>query len=604
MTLDVKKLQEQFSAFYDNKPEELALSEQCRRFESGDQWTAEQRANLAERGQAPSVYNYVRRKIGGLVGIEEQTRRDPKAYGRNSGIDEKSAEVATSIIRYVADNNNLAYIGARVLRDGELSGFGGVRFGVNFVAGFPEIQIERIDPRYTGYDPRSEALDFSDASYFFLSRYLSKDSMREMFAGDTNALNIIDNLGVDTYADYDGFDRRNNIMITRLDGMHYLIEHHYYDKGEWRVAHWSGDSVLRDVPSIVKDETGKTAPQLVLWGPYIDDDNVRFGDAKDMLDPQMGINKKISKILHLISSNQTIGEDGFTDDVDEFKRQKALPNGHMTVNHGMRGAVEFVNNQAEIASLVSLLQLEMSEMDRTGPNNALVGRGTEQQSGVAIQEQKASGLAEVSPAMQEFRLWKLRVYRTIWNAVKAHWTREKVIRITEDDDAPKYIGLNQIRVDRDENGVSQLVWDNQIAQIDVDIILDEGPDTVTLNQQDFSDLMQMAPALANTESAIPPEVLLKASRLRNKDKLVEMIDQRKKAAQESQGADDAVAQMQQQKMQLDLEEQAAKTTKMKAEAEKINAQAAQARWEIERDRALFEAQRDLVTTPVATPTIQ
>ena len=609
--LDIKALQRQRQSYLDSKISERELADECSMFESGDQWTDAQKAELARRGQAASVYNYVRRKVNALLGVEEQTRQDPKAYGRNPGIDEKSADVATAAVRYVSDNNDFPIVGMRSLHSGAVRGIGGVRLGIDMVDGHPEITMTPVNARYFFYDPRSERNDFSDAAFMGITKYISHDALLEMFADDKKAIEVINGLEIAGRENDDyQYDPRNDPILDAFDDRHFVVEHHYYHEGDWYVAYWCGNTIIKEFKSLYRDERGKTKPMFNMWSPYIDDDLVHFGEVKDMRDPQRGINKKISKILHLLSSNQTLRERGAVSDIDEFKRQKSLPDGDMEVNQGRMNAIQFLNNSAEISAYVNLLQMEMAEMDRTGPNNALTGRGTEHQSGVAIQEQKASGMSEISPGMQEFRRWKLRCYRMIWNMIRHYWTRSRIIRITDDEKAPQYIGLNQIEVVG--SGVNaRLEYKNHISKLDVDIILDEGPDTITLQQQDFADLMNIAPALANTPSAIPPEVLLQASRLRNKDKLVEAIEKnRQEMAQAQAGQAPSPEEMKQmqvlemQKAQQELAEQAARTEKLKSEAAMTQAKIEEMRWKMEKERLEIAAQKEALAIEPPTQTIQ
>ena len=69
---------------------------------------------------------------------------------------------------------------------------------------------------------------------------------------------------------------------------------------------------------------------------------------------------------------------------------------------------------------------------------------------------------------------------------------------------------------------------NEVAKLDVDIILDEAPDVVTLQAEEFQKLAE----LASSGIPIPPDVLIEASQLRNKKALLDKMS----------GADDPMAQ--------------------------------------------------------------
>ena len=115
-----------------------------------------------------------------------------------------------------------------------------------------------------------------------------------------------------------------------------------------------------------------------------------------------------------------------------------------------------------------------------------------------------------------------------------------------------------------------------MAQIDVDIELTEAPDTAVVQQEEFEALAQMA----GQGLPIPPEVIIEASDLRSKSKLLEMMRAPNPAQQEA-------AQMQQQMGQAQLQ-------KMSSEAQRNQAQAAKyaAEAQTEPVKAQSKAQKD------------
>ena len=80
-----------------------AISERCRDYKDGKQWSSEQVAALKRRKQAPIVNNRIKIKHNGLLGLTSLRRGDPKAYPRNVDTDSKSSEAVTDGLRYAAD---------------------------------------------------------------------------------------------------------------------------------------------------------------------------------------------------------------------------------------------------------------------------------------------------------------------------------------------------------------------------------------------------------------------------------------------------------------------------------------------------------------------
>jgi len=171
------------------------------------------------------------------------------------------------------------------------------------------------------------------------------------------------------------------------------------------------------------------------------------------------------------------------------------------------------------------------EIDQLGPNASLLGQVQGQQSGRAIMAQQQAGMAELAPLYDSLRDWTLRVYRAMWNRIKQFWTDERWIRVTEDTEAPQFIGINQFQGWQvAPNGQIVPAIENNIAEIDVDIIIEDAPDFITLRHEQFEQLTQMAQAGV----PIPPEMMIESSSLRDKQRLIEMMREQNQAAQQAQ----------------------------------------------------------------------
>jgi hypothetical protein len=111
----------------------------------------------------------------------------------------------------------------------------------------------------------------------------------------------------------------------------------------------------------------------------------------------------------------------------------------------------------------------------------------------------------------------LRVYRKIWARCRQAWDGERWIRITDENDAPKFLGINQVQQDQ---MTGQVQRSNVVAEIDVDIIMEEGPDTVTMNEELLQTFSQMG------EVAMGPmgKVMIELSGVPNKERLLKLID--------------------------------------------------------------------------------
>jgi hypothetical protein len=154
-----------------------------------------------------------------------------------------------------------------------------------------------------------------------------------------------------------------------------------------------------------------------------------------------------------------------------------------------------------------MLQEAKNEIENFGPNPALIGQGLEDSSGRAIQLLQQAGIAELGPYLSAFKNWKIRIYRDIWNIIQRHWTEERWIRVTDDQNVAQFFQINKQAFD--QYGRPEIV--NAIGSLDVDIIIDEGPDAVNLQGDSMMVLQSLGPQFAQNF----PEIAIELSPLPN-----------------------------------------------------------------------------------------
>jgi len=188
-----------------------------------------------------------------------------------------------------------------------------------------------------------------------------------------------------------------------------------------------------------------------------------------------------------------------------------------------------------------------------------------------------------------------RVYHAVWNRVRQFCTEERWVRVTHDEKNIKFVGFNRPMtvqdqlMDMDEQeraakmqqlqlmpndprlGIVTKVQ-NPTAEMDVDIINEDAPDTITIQGEQFAELMKVVPTLAQ----LPPqymEMIIQASQLRNKDQLIKTL----KGGGEQDPQQQQMAAMQQQlqqvMQQLGIQKAQAEVAKVGSEVELNKAKA-------------------------------
>lgn len=549
-----------FEAAERGSAEARRLAERDSDYRHGQQWSKAEQEALRKRGQPELTINYVRRKVDMLTGLERKARTDPKAYARTPQ-EEDRANAATAAMRYLADRNNMQETRSAVYEDMLVHGFGGIEMGLEDDGkGGADITMTWVPWDRLWHDPHSRLPDFSDWRHGGLVLWMDQEQLEEMFpdAGDV----VADSFGQTTgsYDDRPGVINWQDSTRTRCR----VVQCHWIDQGQWWCATISKAGFLaQPYQSAFKNAKGRSACALVLMSAYVDRENNRYGAVRDLISLQDEINKRRSKALHLLTARTVITENGAVDDIDKVRREVGKPDGVVVVNPGFRFEIEAHGDLA--TGQFQLLQHATGEMQLTGPNAAMSGTDPRDLSGRAILAQQAGGAAANEPLADALRTWTRRCFEMAWLACREFWTGERWIRISDDLNATQWVGLNRRITLQDELAAmppeqmaaaqrsmmlvagdpryGMLVRiENDISDLEVDITVEEGSDVPALQAEQFTALVQLAGAMPGI---IPPDVLIAASNLKDKDKLLE----RMQAAQQA-NAQGAAGQAQMQDAQL------------------------------------------------------
>ena len=554
--LTTPQLDEQLAAFvrqFENAEEVTRpareKSEKCQDYFDDKQLTAEEESALKGRGQPPVVFNEIKPKVKTMLGLEKQTRKDPKAFPRNPD-DEDAARAATDAIRYVCEDSrwddrrsaaakNLAIQGTGVA----FVGFKQTKQGLD-----PEIRRVAWDRFY--YDPHSSEDDFEDAKFMGVVIWMDLDDAKGKYPDAETALTATWNSARDTET-YDDKPRHN--MWADYKRRRIRVCEHYYREGDaWAFCMFTSSGfVVEPQPSPYTDADGEPECPIKAISLYVDRDNNRYGEVQAMLSPQDEVNKRRSKSLHVTNTRQVRVSPNVAQDPAEVRKELARPDG---VFIGEAGDVEILGTSDMLMGNLSLMQDAREHIHRTGANSAMAGKDTANQSGRAIIAQQQGGMTEAADYLDAIRRLSMMVYRSVWGRVRQAWKEERWIRVTDNEKNVRFVGLNQpitaiqaeakrLGVDKDNleqadpqamaylqtlatMPVAQQVvgYENNVAELDVDIIVDEGIDTPTAAAEQFDTLAKMMPGAPPELQPVLWKMLIGASALRDKDVLTEAME--------------------------------------------------------------------------------
>jgi hypothetical protein len=548
-----------------NESEELCqgareLSEKCRDYYDSIQLSAQEIATLKKRKQAPVVINRIKPKMDTLMGMEKAAKTTAKAFPRTPK-HEKAAEAASEAIRFALQENAFDQVRSDVWENVLIEGTGGCE-----IVAKPKDKGFKILIRYVPWD-RLVWDPYSRNKYFTDARYLGQvvwSDYEQAIVEHPGKENLFESM-FESGTTYDDKPRWVDTKRRRVK----KVELYYWKGSTMYYACFTRGGYLQDpMPCPYRNEEGEHEWPYEFTSAFVDREGNRYGATKQLLDIQDEINKRRSKALHLMSVRQVRWERGAVEDINKARQELAKPDGVLETTPGMEFEVLKTGDMA--AAQFNLLTEAKLEIDAVGANAATQGKDKNVQSGVALRERQAAGVTEIGPLFDRLKHFQYRVFRKTYNRIKQYWKEEMWIRVTDDEHSLRWVGLNhpvtageemlrqaqeggmppeqlqamQAQIANDPSMQQVVSTENDIAHLDVDIIVSEVPDVLTAQIEDFQVLGEMV----KSGFQMPPEAVIEASPLSNKDKILKMMREQPQIPPQMQ------------KQMQDLQEQAAKLT--------------------------------------------
>lgn len=565
-------------------------SELSRDYYDGIQFTAEELKTYADRKQPPIVINRIQRAIDGIMGVVSGGKSSPRALMRNPPDPGDAAapqqqpqpqmgqpqpgqqvmggnggppmpapldagDVASMTLRFIADTGHFEPLCIDVLENGLIEGCGAAIYEVDADKNVLCTQI-RWEEFFA--DPYSRRPDFKDARFMGCAKWMYSDELASLYPKTKDAMDDLSATGILGGVPDSTWEDRPNNGVPWVDGKKrrvMVVDMYHQNGGAWYRDVFYCNEQLESGPSLYKNDKDQPDNPIEAWSAYVNRKNWRYGVAKPMRDINDEINMRRSKALHEINSRQLeyVSIDVPPVDTDTARKEAARPDG--IIPFGMKA----VPRQDVVANNIELMNEAKSELDRLAPSPAILGRAGADQSGRAQQVRQQAGVTELDRVLGRYRDWKQRSYTQMWNRARQFYDGPKWVRVTGDGDAPQYIQINQpgpVDPITSQPGPPN----NHIAKMDVDIVLEDVPDTATLQQEQFNEFMAFAQA---NPGVIPPELLIELSAIPEKQKFLKKL----------RDAQAAAAPAKQQAQQLATQEQQAKIAELQGRAVKSGASA-------------------------------
>lgn len=599
------------------------------------QWDPEDAQVLRDRGQMPLVYNEVAPMVDWVIGTERRTRVDWRVLPRTED-DVEMADTKTKVLKYVSDINRVPFVRSRAFADAVKSGVGWIDDGVRDDPTQDILYSKYEDWRNVIWDSSGYELDLSDSRYLFRWRWVDEDIAMMMFPARRHVIAS----AVEEAAHYttDGWEEdtwyspadMNNVKTGTLyaSGVGQLadakrrrvklIECQYrkpatvkvvadgplkgliLNKGDEALANAAAasgsfivDKVMMRVhiavfteshmlalgPSIFRHNRFSLTP---IWCYRRGRDRLPYGIIRRVRDIQQDLNKRASKALFLLNTNQIIADEGAVDDFDVLRDEADRPDGLIIKKQGRE--IQIRRDTDAATGQIQMMTLDAQSIQKSaGVSQENLGRQTNAVSGEAIKARQLQGSVVTTEPFDNLRFATQVQGEKQLSLTEQFYTQEKVVRLTGSKGALEWVKINMPEVQAD--GSVRFV--NDITASAADFVVSEQDYAGTLRQVMFEALNQMA-------TRLPPEVAMRLmtiamefSDLPNKDEVAEQIRKltgerdpnKPMTPEEEQAAQDQAAQqaealqMQRQQAMNALEEQAAKIREINARATKLESEA-------------------------------
>lgn len=592
--VELGTLEQWFTDSEDESRDAREMSEKARDYYDNVQLTQSEINALNKRKQPKVVFNRIAPKIDFLLGTERKARTAPKAYPRTPEHDE-AANAATDGLRYVTDNQDFDIKASNTFEHMLIEGTGGLTVEVQGKRDEIEIVLRQIRWDRWFADPYSLDRNYTDAKYTGIVAWKDLVEAQQRWPDKADEIEGAFSQFADSSDTYDDkpvrwFNKsRRRVMCIDMYFLWAGIWHH--------TIFMKGVFLVKPEVSKYEDEDGLPDNPQICVSAKVKRDGQRYGAVEALMDVQDEINKRRSKSLHILTTKQTFAKDGQITDIDAFKREANKPDGHLQFPQAGEFGKDFgvIPNESLVGPQFQMYQDAMNQIDNLQANAALQGQIQSDLSGRAIQSLQQGGMVELTPLFDAHAMWKKRVYRAIWNRIRQFWREEKWIRVTDDEDNLKFVGLNQPvtmaeKSIMDQTGMSMkevqeqfgpeiqaiiqqqpamgepVALENNVAEIDVDIIVDEVPDVVNLQSEQFDLLVKMYQA--NPEG-IDWEDVISMSTLRNKDRILnkELEPEEQEALEARQQEEAELKEIAKAKEMSEIKKNEAEAVKDLAEAE-------------------------------------
>ena len=598
----------------------------CDRFFEGDQWSAADREMLRLARRPALTINKIISTIGNVMG-EQIYNRSEISFRPKSGASSDTADILTKVFKHISDNNQLDWKRSDMFADGIISSRGFLDVRVEFNDSIQgEVKIENINPKNVMIDNDADQYDPDTWDEVFVTKWMTVDDIAIMYnKADAELLrNRTQSYYPYGYDSIDvnrdrfgipfnpaggqilGYDMspvlRNHRIIERQHRVLTKQEHFVNPKtGEMRPVpeDWDNNRIalvcstfgLNTMSKMVKRIRWSVISDNIKlhddWSPYNHFTVVPYfpyfrrghtiGLVENLIGPQEMLNKVSSQELHVVNTTANSGWKVKTGALANMSIEELEQNGART---GL--VIEYNNSPDDIEKItpnntpqgLDRLSYKSEEHIKTisGVSDSQQGMDREDVAAKAIQTKRQAASTNMAKPLDSLVRTDYLIARNVLDLVQTFYTEDRILAITHDQNVEE-VAINQVSPE------GEILNDLTVGEYSVTI--SSVPQRETLEDSQFD----QAVSLKELGIAIPDSVIIKASRLLNKNDIIKEIDSAKSSPEAQKEAE------------LRLRDMEASVTKTEAETAQKQADAGLKQAKAQKE--VVSAQKEAQTPPEA-----
>lgn len=617
----------------------IRLADRCGHFWYGSQWEEDVVAKLRQQRRPYLTMNMILTTtdtvLGEQINNRNETRFRPR-YGKNA---DATADALNKVYKHISQGNNLTWLRSDVFEDGLITGRGYYEVRLDFTDNlFGEVRITRLDPKNVMIDADATEYDPETWNDVTVTRWLTPDDIEVLYGKakadelrgkvstyESTGTDIVDDLRDRVSSAYemqgkvpdDDINQAKYIRILDRQYRQLTVRRFFANLlyGDLRPVpdDWDDARIteyLAANPNVAVLEKQATrirwtvvACNTVLyddWSPYEHFTVVPYfphfrngrttGMVEQLISVQELLNKSVSQELHIVNTTANSGwkvKKGALQNMTETELEvRGAETGLVAVLDDINNMDKIQPNQ--IPSGIDRLAQKAEQFIKTlGVSDYMRGDARADVSARALEANRNQGQNALARVLDNLTRSDVFLARVILNCVQTYYIEERVLFITGGDGRPdETITINQVSPE------GEIVNDMTVGEYLITV--DSAPARESLEDSQF----EQALALRKEGIPIPDSVLIRNSRLLDKQEIIEQMEAASNSpeAKRSAEADIALKEAEVKKMQADAERLLADADNKASQAQQKKVDAAKEAASVdemtpEQGRTIIEKQR-------------